>query len=207
LVRQADGTGEERDLVASPRGEHLGNWSRDDRYLLFDRRDPETGWDLWYLERSEDGSGWEEHPFLQTPNSEVVPRVSPDGRYVAYVSTASGQREVCVQPFPKGGRRVVVSSNGGTRHRWSRDGKELFYVDLNDTLMAVPVSTEGEFRAGAPTRLFRHPGLAVGSDDNSKYDVSADGQRFVLPGMVGEEPVQAAIRLVQNWFAEFRDRD
>ena len=60
--------------------------------------DPETGNDLWYLERKEDGSGWEPHPFLQTPSTAVVPRLSPDGRYVAYVSDESGQNEVYVQP-------------------------------------------------------------------------------------------------------------
>ena len=72
-----------------------------------------VGENLWYLERKEDGSGWEPHSFLQTPFDEQGARFSPDGHYVAYVSNESGQNEVYVRPFPEGGRKVTVSSNGG----------------------------------------------------------------------------------------------
>ena len=129
FLRQADGSGEEKILLATPRPESVSDWSRDGKYLLYHTIDPETGADLWYLERNEDGSGWEPHPFLQTPVHQLMPRFSPDGRYVAYLSNESGQMEVYVQPFPEGGRKVTVSSNGGTQVRWSRDGKELFYVE------------------------------------------------------------------------------
>jgi len=113
LLRQADGSGEEQVLAATHHTELLSDWSRDGKYLLYHLDDPEIGPDLWYLERKEDGSGWEPHPFLQTPSRENVPRLSPDGRYVAYVSDESGQAEVYVQPFLEGGRKVTVSSNGG----------------------------------------------------------------------------------------------
>ena len=206
-LRQADGSGEEQVLVATSQTEVPSDWSRDGKYLLYQQSDPETGPDLWYLERGEDGGGWEPHPFLQEPSLQSEPKFSPNGRYVAYVSDESGQPEVYVQPFPEGGRKVTVSDSGGSLLRWSRDGKELFYVE-GEKLMAVAVSTEGAFSAGLPAELFEHPGLR-GNLDYPNYDVSLDGQRFILPEPVGYdegEAPQATIRVVENWYAEFKDR-
>jgi hypothetical protein len=123
------------------------------------------------------------------------------------VSEESDQPEVYVLTFPEGGRRWTVSSNGGRRHRWSRDGRELFYVEGNDTLVAVEVSTEGESSLGRRTRLFQHTGLTEGSN-YAPYDVSPDGQQFLLAEPVGDDAGTARplIRVVQTWFAEFRDR-
>ena len=207
FLRQADASGEEKVLAATPHRVLLSDWSRDGKYLLYHLNDPETGADLWYLERNEDGSGWEPHPFLQIPFGERVPRFSPDGRYVAYVSNESGQDEVYVQPFPEGGRKVTVSSNGGAKVRWSRDGKELFYVE-GQTLVAVSVSTAGDFSVGEATRLFEHAGLRPGNN-YAPYDVSADGQRFILaePVAEGADAPAPSIRVVQNWFAEFRGHE
>ncbi len=102
---------------------------------------------------------------------------------------------------------MTVSSNGGTKVRWSRDGKELFYVE-GETLVAVSVSSGSSFSVGSATRLFEHAGLMRGSN-YAPYDVSADGQRFILAEPVGEgtEAPEPSIRVVQNWFAEFRDRE
>ena len=103
---------------------------------------------------------------------------------------------------------MTVSSGGGSQVRWSRDGKELFYVE-GGKLMVVAVSTEGEFSAGSPTELFEHAGLR-NSFNNPNYDVSLDGQRFILAEPVGydeTEAPQATVRVVQNWFAEFEDRE
>ena len=207
FLGQADGSGEEKVLAATPRLEQLSDWSRDGKYLLYHLSDAEIGYDLWYLERNEDGSGWEPHRFLQTPFKEFVPRFSPDGRYVAYVSNESGQNEVYVQPFPEGGRKVTVSSNGGTKVRWSRDGKELFYVE-GETLVAVSVSSGSSFSVGSATRLFEHPGLRRGFN-YAPYDVSADGQRFILaePVGAGADAPEPSIRVVENWYEEFRDRE
>ena len=164
--------------------------------------DPDNSWDLWYLERKEDG-GWEPHRFLQTPFMERTPRLSPDGRFVAYSSNESGQFEVYVRPFPEGGGRSTVSSNGGQQPRWSDDGKELFYVE-GETMLAVSVSTSPEFSAGKVTRLFDHPSLT--RSFYPQYDVSADGQRFLLAAPVEVEGAEPSIRVVQNWFEEFRGR-
>ena len=209
FLRQADGSGEAKVLLATPRNEYLTDWSRDGKSLLYWLDDPETGGDLWYLERNEDGSAWEPHPFLCTPFNELAAKFSPDGRYVAYVSDESGEWEVYVRPFPQGGSRSTVSSNGGTQPRWSRDGKELFYVEGN-TLVAVSVSSGPTFSVGSARRLFEHPGLRdrPGMFSYPSYDVSADGRQFVLPERVdlGEEAPEPSIRVVQNWFTEFKDR-
>ncbi len=148
LVRRSDGSGPEEVLAGTPFGEAVPDWSRDGNYILYQVRNPATlDWDLWYLERSE-GGAWEARPYLEIPEGQTEPKLSPDGRYVAYVSNESGRQEVYVQPFPDGGRRVTVSSIGGTRIRWSRDGTELFYVEgslESGTLVAVPVTTGESF--------------------------------------------------------------
>ena len=207
FLRDADGSGEDTVLVGTPHNDYVSDWSRDGKYLLYTTVDPETGPDVWYLERNEDGGRWEPHAFLQAPSSEYVAKFSPDGRYVAYMSNESGRTEVYVQPFPEGGRKVTVSSDGGTSVRWSRDGKELFYVE-GETLVAVSVSSGSSFSVGAATRLFEHAGLRP-RFNYDPYDVSADGQRFILAEPVGEggEAPKPSIRVVQNWFAEFRGRE
>ena len=209
FLRQADGSGAAKVLVATPRNEALTDWSREGKYLLYWRDDPETGADLWYLERNEDGSAWEPHPFLHTPFNQRAAKFSPDGRYVAYVSDESGQWEVYARPFPEGSSQSTVSSNGGTQPRWSRDGKELFYVE-GSTLMAVSVSSGATFSVSPASRLFEHANLTDGAGTASypRYDVSADGRQFILPERVdlGEEAPKPSIRVVQNWFEQFRDR-
>ena len=204
FLRRADGSGEETVPAATPHDEYLSDWSRDGKYLLYQLLDPESRGDLWYLERKEDGSGWEPHAFLQTSFRERAPKLSPDGRFVAYVSNESGQDEVYVLPFPEGDTRTTVSNNGGRQPRWSRDGQELFYVE-GGTLMAVPVEASPKFSVGSVTKLFEHPSLAAGLYI-AQYDVSADGERFLLAEPVGVETQEPAIRIVENWFTELKDR-
>ncbi len=158
FLRNADGSGEATALAATPAGEFLQDWSRDGKYLLYEVLHPQTRPDLWYLERNERGGGWEPRLFLQTPFLEEAAQFSPDGRYVAYVSDESGKNEVYVRPFPSGSGKSTISSHGGRQPRWSRDGKELFYVE-GSTLMAVSVSLDPIFSAGATTPLFEPQSL------------------------------------------------
>lgn len=88
---------------------------------------------------------------------------------------------------------------------WSRDGEELFYVASDNTPMAVEVSTVKEFRAGTPTPLFRHAGLAFGSA-LAAYYISLGGRRFLVAEPVAGETAPPLINVIQSWFAEFRDR-
>ncbi len=200
-VTPADGTGERRRVIATDRPDYVSDWSLDGKYLLFcmGKVSPETSLDIWYGQRTEGEDGWKLSAFFETESNEFFPRFSPDARYVAYNSRESGNKDVYVREFPSGAGRVPVSANGGAWAMWRRDGKELFYVE-GKTLVAVPVTTTPAFSVtGPPQKLFELKG------DSIRFDVSADGQRFVVI-----EPVESdsppAIRVVQNWYAEFRER-
>jgi len=138
---------------------------------------------------------------LETQADEQGASLSPDARFLAYSSNESGRYEVYVQPFPEGAGKWGVSSGGGRRPLWRSDGKELFYLE-GETLMAASVTTTPNFSAGQAKRLFESSEL--GRDNG--FDVSADGQRFVVVETV-KEPDPPTIRVVQNWYEEFRARD
>ena len=107
--------------------------------------------DLWYAKRSE--KGFELFPLLETEFTERLAVFSPDGRYFAHCSDESGREEVYVRRFPDGSGKVRVSQNGGCKPQWSRDGKEVFYIE-GDALFSVPVNLAG-FAVGEPKVLFR----------------------------------------------------
>jgi hypothetical protein len=203
VVPTASGAKEE-ELAITSLWEFPLDWSRDGRYILYDVLDSGTEADIWYLNRAGDGGDWQSHPFLQTRFAEQGAKFSPNGRYVAYQSNESGRFEIYVQPFPEGGRKVTVSSNGGTNVRWSPDGSEIFYVE-GGTLMVVRVSmSDQDFSVGPGTKLFHHPKL--GEWQRTNYDVSPDGRQFLVPEAVGAT-AHPAIRVVQNWYEEYRDRE
>ena len=203
--RPADGTGEAVLMVGTDLTERPYHWSSDGKYLLYQAEDPESKLDLWYLRRNEDNRGFEPARFLRTPFSEFLANLSPDGRFVAYCSDESGQDEVHVQPFPEGGGKWQISTNGGCQPRWSKDGKELFYLE-GDRLMAVQVATTSSFSFSSPAALFQDANL-VGDRGEIQYDVSADGRLVLVGAAEGEEDKTLSIHVVENWFAEFRDRD
>ena len=156
------------------------------------------------MQSKEGEGGYELVQFLKTEFDEHAPDLSPDGRFVAYVSDEGGEFEVYVQRFPEGGRRWQVSTQGGLQPRWRGDGKELFYVE-GDTLMAVAVTTAPTFTVGTAKRLFEGKGAFDGRGQH--YDVAADGRRFVLAEPAGANAPEPSIRVVMNWYEEFRDRE
>ena len=209
-VQSADGASEAEPLVASPRSEYPFDWSADERYIIFDRQG--EGMDVHYLQRRDDGSGYESIPFLTDSFATRAPKLSPDGRYLAYESDESGRPEIYVQPFPQGGRKVQISVNGGRQPRWRGDGKELFYVEdgayfgQGNALMAVPVTTVGGFAAGEPQRLFESAVRAFRGRSQT-YTVTPDGQKFILvEDTEGDQATIPTIQVTQNWFAEFKGR-
>ena len=123
-------------------------------------------------------------------------RDSPDGRFLALVSDESGQNEVYVHAYPDAHRRWTISSAGGTEPTWSADGSELFYRN-GDAMMVVALETEPELDPGVPRALFRKAFRM--SPVLTNYDVSSDGQRFVMVEG-GDETTE--IRVVVNWFEE-----
>ena len=204
--RAADGTGDAELLLGTGAvDERPYGWSRDGNYLVYTAQ-AENNMDLWYLKRKDGGEGFEPVTFLATPFDESAPNVSPDGRFLAYCSNASGVRQVYVRPFPSGDGQWQVSANGGCQTRWSRDGKELFYVQ-GETLMAVQVTTTPSFVAVSTTPLFSDPHLFFRGFDPVSYDVSADG-RFVLTDSVENTKAEPpSINVVENWYEEFRGRE
>ena len=206
FLKPADGAGAATELLADESNEFASDWSTDGRYILYDRNPPEkdTRSDIWFLQHKDDSMDFEPAPFLETAADEHAAKFSPDGRYVVYVSDESGEYEVYVRPFPPGGGQWQLSFNGGVQPQWRGDGKELFYVSGN-TLMAVAVNTEPTFSLGRTSRLFESPGFRI-TQWSPRYDVSADGQRVVVREPL-VEGVQSNIRVVQNWYEEFRDRE
>ena len=205
--KPADGSGEAVVLGGEDAGGMAPDWSRDGEFVIYSARQGEdTGDDLWFLKPKAGREGYEPTPYLRTAADERIPVFSPDDRYVAYVSSESGRSEIYVRPFPEGRGKWQVSINGGTQPRWRRDGKELFYVE-EDQLMAVSVSTAQDFSWATPKLLFRDRWL-TSSFPKQRYDVSADGQRFVLREEVeGESGKRPAIRVVENWYEGYRDRE
>jgi Tol biopolymer transport system component len=143
-------------------------------------------------------------PFLQTAFDERMGQFSPDGRWVAYQSNESGRYEIYVRPFPGPGGQWQVSTNGGIMPRWRRDGKELYYISRDDSLMATPMAlSAATLQPGTPVTLFRTRivGGGVSTDFRHEYDVSADG-RFLI--VVAADSVASPITLLLNWRAAAR---
>lgn len=134
--------------------------------------------------------------------------VSPDGRYLSYESEESGRKEIYVRPFPEADRnRWQISKGGGTRAVWARNGLELFYLDESGALTTVPVQTSGPtFVHGRPSTIF-HTTYAE-SNPARHYDVSRDGQRFLM--LKDREPdpnaTRAPIVVVDGWFGGLKWR-
>jgi len=214
MTQVADGSVPARTLMETTRGLATLDWSSDGRYLIYnavpgpDSPSGEEG-GIWYHERGPDGSLGEPTPFLLTPDSENGPQFSPDGRFVAYYSNESGRPEVYVRPFPPAAGKWQVSTEGGVVPTWSSDGSELFYFQPRQggpgPLMTAQVSTASGFISQEPTKLFEMPDVRGARP----YYVFPGGQRFAFLERArpseGEEP--RTIRVVQNWFEEFRDRE
>jgi len=127
--------------------------------------------------------------------------LSPDGRWLAHVSNATGQREVYVTPFPGGGSTRLVSRDGGTEPRWAHSGRELFYKSGN-RMMAVPVTSGASLVTGVPRPLFSVEGYH-GARNRQEYDVAPGDQRFLMI-QLGSSGARAEATYVENWFAELR---
>jgi eukaryotic-like serine/threonine-protein kinase len=165
------------------------SWTPDGKTIVFVTKGNETSEDLWTLS-VETG---EAKPWLQTVANEWGARVSPDGRWIAYISNESGRDEVYVQPFPGPGAKRLVSEVGGTNPLWSRNGRELFFRNAGEFLVAA-VETAGGFTSGKPAAMFSGRYRLTGRD----YDVSADGTRFVM--MRNDDPrTTTTINVLLNW--------
>lgn len=173
-------------------------FSPDGRTLVFHEQNPTTSWDVWAL--SLDG---ERKPtlLLGTPGMECCGVVSPDGRFLAYVTDESGRPEVHVTPYPGAGRKWQVSSQGGSYPRWRKDGREIVYQALDGSVTAAAVSTAGEgFSVGAETALFK---TRVPVTNEYVLRPTADAQRFLVVETMGED-VALPLTLTLGWQALLR---
>jgi Tol biopolymer transport system component len=192
-AKNTSGSGGEELLSTSRFSKVANSWSPDGRYLLYTATPeaPGSRADLWLLSLP-DGKA---SPLVQTEFDEMAGAFSPDGRWLAYASNESGRFEIYVRPFPEPGGKWEISTTGGVEPRWRRDGRELFYVTPDGRLMAAEVRTGAAFEAGTPKALFV---TSLKNAAGSRYDVTPDGQRFLVNRPVADESAPP-ITLVQNW--------
>ena len=197
-LKPANGTAEEQPLL--PPGDadrQLGDWTNDGRYIVFMEGTSKGDIDISALPMTGDRKPLK---IISTPYFDTDPVVSPDGRWIAYDNNATARSEVYVSRFPAGTGRWQVSSQGGIVPRWSRDGKELFFVAPDRTIMRVPVSASSEsFEFGVPTALFRS---SAASAPVYAYQLAPDGKRFLINSMGDQNSLPVV--LVVNWKAELK---
>jgi eukaryotic-like serine/threonine-protein kinase len=192
-VKNSDGTQDEKRILHNEFGSFPSDWSRDGKYILYCR-----GTDLWFATFPELKSSL----FLKAPSVLRNGQFSPDGKWVAYASNETGKWEIYVTSFPEARGRWQVSTGGGEQPRWRGDGRELFYLSADGKMMAAPVTPGTNFDAGTPAALFqttpRQPVLVY---DLFVYDVSRDGQRFLINTQV-KQAESAPMSVVLNWPAK-----
>jgi eukaryotic-like serine/threonine-protein kinase len=205
--KASNSSGQEDLLYQSPEPKSRPNLTRDGRFLLYDGPSSEgkNHVDLWILPSGDSVADRNPLPFLHTEFSEFDGRFSPDGRWVAYVSSQSGKNEVYVLPFdesnpgsPAAGGLHQVSQDGGSQVHWRADGKELFYRGPDGYLMSVAVNVAGSaFQTGTPQRLFKSP-----STGGATWDVSKDGKQILIaapPSSSASAPASRPYHVVVNW--------
>jgi serine/threonine-protein kinase len=200
---EADGSSGAEWLTQSELSEQPTTWTPDGKTLIYHRNDhPETAWDVMALEPGEAG---EPRVLLGTRFIEAQADISPDGRWLAYVSDESGRFEVYVRSYPDLERKWQISSDGGAEPVWSPDGRELFYRDEEGRVMTVvPITIEPDFSPGRPELLFE--GEYVPSPGFGRnYDVAPDGRSFVMVEQVLPEDIEAELQVVVNWFTELAE--
>jgi serine/threonine protein kinase len=194
-LKNVDGSGSEENVADFGPNLQVNawDWSRDGRSVLVRKSN-----ELWYLSLPERVV----KPLLQAKWTVRNAQFSPDGRWMAYASNETGNTEIYVSPFPSGHSKWQVSNAGGQEPRWRQDGRELFYVSQDGKLMAVPVTAGVAFEARSPVALFQtHRRQPISAQDVFSYDVSGDGQRFLIITKV-DEANAAPLSIHLNWASD-----
>jgi Tol biopolymer transport system component/DNA-binding winged helix-turn-helix (wHTH) protein len=189
----------EEALFGSETPKHHSDWSPDGRFIAYENEDSPRNVNIWVLPLFGDRKPI---PLARTGFSEMYPRFSPDGKWIAYASVESGEFEVYVQSFPAMGVKREISTNGGIQPRWRGDGKELFYIE-GRKIMVVEVKPGARFEVGMPKFLFEMH--MSGADPRHQYTVTAEGQRFLVNTPI-TEPVSSPT-ILANWDAALKRRD
>jgi eukaryotic-like serine/threonine-protein kinase len=200
--KSADGSGNEEQLTQGGSNKELTDWSRDGRLLVYQEPDPKTGEDIWALPLEGNRKSM---PIVQTPFNDGAGQLSPDGKWIAYHSNESGHFEIYMQTFPPSRGRWQISTAGGGSPRWRADGKEIFYLtEDRERVMAVDIrASPGKVEAGVPHALF--PASLSGPNILYPYDVTPDGQRFLIQEPLPQTGAGAAtFTILMNWQAGLR---
>jgi serine/threonine-protein kinase len=184
------------------------SWSPDGRTLAFTQmNDPQSGSDIYTL--SLDGDN-KPHALLQTKFSEGSPKFSPNGAWLAYSTNESGQPEVWAMAYPAG-ERIHISTNGGTDPLWRRDGRQLYYR-LGDQMLVVDITYSPSLKASKPRVLWRGNYLAgagsscgMAGPTSANYDVTPDGERFLMIEDASSTAESERLRVVSNWSVELKN--
>ena len=205
IVKASDGSGEATQLLdigtVHTLQQELNDWSPDLRYILYESGTvgEGNGIDLWLLPLSGD----KPFPLLSSPGDQQFAQFSPDGRWVAYSSSETGRPEIYVVPFPATGSKWQISTNGGTRPRWRRDGKEIvFEVEGSGKVMSAQVNGRGpNFEVGEVRPLFETTNLPP-NNAGSQWSLTSDGQRLlaITTGETGALP----LTVIQNWTGDLK---
>jgi Tol biopolymer transport system component len=198
-VKTLAGTAPDEEMFRSAEQKTPSDWSSDGRYVAYWSERPGTRADVWVLPLVGKRAPI---AIASTKFNERRPRFSPDGRFIAYESDETGQPEVYVQPFPPTGGKWQVSVGGANEVAWRGDGRELFFVNVQGTLLAVPVTVDSTgFSAGVPVPLFQI-GRRGGSGGTNRYEVTRDGRRFLVRTLIDPDP--QPIIVVLNWLAKLK---
>ncbi|ABF39268.1 serine/threonine protein kinase [Candidatus Koribacter versatilis Ellin345] len=189
--KSVDGHATESVLINDLPDNYPNDWSRDGKYFLYVH-----GTGLWYLTFSD----MTKKEFLNAGTSALkTGHFSPDGKWIAYASNESGKWEIYVTSFPDAKGKWEISSGGGEQPHWRGDGKELYYLSSSAKMMAVPVTTGANFSAGTPAALFQaDPRELVATTEQVGYDVSSDGQKFLINSAIRNGESQQ-VTVILNW--------
>ena len=196
-VKAASGGGGDEALIRSPVQKGPRDWRNG--FVLYTQDTSEAKEDVL----AHPVAGGKPTVIAATPYREFDPRFSADGRWVSYVSNETGADEIYIQPFPPTGNRWLVSRGGGRSARWREDGRELFYLAPMGEMKVVPIVpvAAGESPVGGLARtLFRVSDIRAGGPGASSYEVTRDGQRFLLNRIGGSAP-PSSIPVILNWTA------
>jgi serine/threonine-protein kinase len=200
FLKSANGSGVEERLTKSQYAQTPSAWSSDGKMLGFVETNPKTGRDIWILATAGERKA---RPLLLTQFGETGVVFSPDNRWFAYVSNESGREEIYVRPVSGSGEKWQVSTDGGNEPVWPHNGRELFYR-RGDRMMAVDLAAGTAFTAGKPHLLFEGQFQAGNSIGRAGYDVTADGQKFLMIQESGSQTAPRQLEVVMEWFSELK---
>jgi serine/threonine protein kinase len=208
--KSADGTGDPEKLAADPdRSLMPYSWSRDGKDLVVQEVITQTNVDISMLSMD---SNRKRKTLLQTEYVEGQPKISPDGQLMVYACNESGRNEVYVRRFPEVNKgKWQISTNGGTSPLWSPDGKELFYLSEDNSVMTVAVETGPMVTFDTPKTLFQSTNVGFTLGGGTPWDIHPDGKRFLMmkpPGAVllEDDNLHSKITIVLNWDVELKQR-